>query len=197
MLHRFGPRSEKIDPDQLALMLEDVEQSIAAGEAEAEAQEFHRSRSKQAPAASQAADSIAARCPSDSAARGRGHRPRRQELPPCPCGGLRIKIGEDASERLDMIPARFRVSFVTRRPKYACRACEGEVAQAPAPERLDRKRRSDRGPGRGGRHRQICRPSTTLPAGSDLRAAKASNSTARRWRIGRAAPPAFRASPRA
>ena len=34
-----------------------------------------------------------------------------------------------------MIPARFRV-IVTRRPKYACRACEGEVAQAPAPERL-------------------------------------------------------------
>ena len=54
----------------------------------------------------------------------------------CPCcGGLRIKIGEDASERLDMIPARFRV-IVTRRPKYACRACEGEVAQAPTPERL-------------------------------------------------------------
>src|SRR5271155_1128654 len=36
--HRFGPRSEKIDPDQLALMLEDIEQSIAAGKAEAEAQ---------------------------------------------------------------------------------------------------------------------------------------------------------------
>src|SRR5277367_337477 len=36
--HRFGPRSEKIDPDQLALMLEDVEQSIAAGKAEAGAQ---------------------------------------------------------------------------------------------------------------------------------------------------------------
>ena len=28
--HRFGPRSEKIDPDQLALMLEDVEQSDAS-----------------------------------------------------------------------------------------------------------------------------------------------------------------------
>src|SRR5271154_6830043 len=36
--HRFGPRSEKIDPDQLALMLEDVEQAVAAGEAEAEAE---------------------------------------------------------------------------------------------------------------------------------------------------------------
>ena len=35
---RFGPRSEKIDPDQLALMLEDVEQAVAAGEAEAEAE---------------------------------------------------------------------------------------------------------------------------------------------------------------
>ena len=34
--HRFGLGSEKIDPDQLALMLEDVEQAIAAAEAEAE-----------------------------------------------------------------------------------------------------------------------------------------------------------------
>jgi transposase len=54
----------------------------------------------------------------------------------CPCcGGLRVKIGEDVSERLDMIPARFKV-IVTRRPKYACRDCDGEVAQAPAPEHL-------------------------------------------------------------
>jgi transposase len=44
-------------------------------------------------------------------------------------------IGEDVSERLDVTPARFKV-IVTRRPKYACRSCEGEVAQASAPERL-------------------------------------------------------------
>jgi transposase len=44
-------------------------------------------------------------------------------------------IGHDASERLDVIPAQFRV-LVTRRPKLACRACEGVVVQAPAPERL-------------------------------------------------------------
>jgi transposase len=31
-------------------------------------------------------------------------------------------IGEDTSERLDVIPAQFRV-IVTRRPKLACRAC--------------------------------------------------------------------------
>ena len=34
-----------------------------------------------------------------------------------------------------MIPAQFRV-IVTHRPKYACRACEQAVVQAPAPERL-------------------------------------------------------------
>jgi len=44
-------------------------------------------------------------------------------------------IGADVSERLDVIPAQFRV-LVTRRPKYACRACEETVVQAPAPERL-------------------------------------------------------------
>ena len=44
-------------------------------------------------------------------------------------------IGEETSQRLDVVPAQFRV-IVTHRPKYACRACEQAVVQAPAPERL-------------------------------------------------------------
>lgn len=44
-------------------------------------------------------------------------------------------IGEDVSERLDVIPAQFRV-LVTRRPKYACRRCSSAVAQAHAPEHV-------------------------------------------------------------
>jgi transposase len=44
-------------------------------------------------------------------------------------------IGEDRSERLDIVPAQVRV-LVTRRPKYACRACTDGVVQAPAPPRL-------------------------------------------------------------
>ncbi len=44
-------------------------------------------------------------------------------------------IGEDFAERLDIVPAQFRV-LVTRRPRYGCRACEGIVVQAPAPARL-------------------------------------------------------------
>lgn len=41
----------------------------------------------------------------------------------------------DVSERLDIVPAQVRV-LVTRRPKYACRACEEGVVQASAPARL-------------------------------------------------------------
>ncbi len=54
----------------------------------------------------------------------------------CPCcAGELHRIGEDVAERLDVIPAQFRV-LVVRRPKYACRACPGTILQAPAPQRL-------------------------------------------------------------
>lgn len=51
----------------------------------------------------------------------------------CPCGcGQMHKIGEDRTERLDIVPAQLRV-IVTVRPKYACRACTDGVRQAPVP----------------------------------------------------------------
>src|SRR5262249_56188552 len=54
----------------------------------------------------------------------------------CPCGGGAMHvIGEDRSQRLDVIPAQYQV-IVTRRPKYACRTCQGAVMQASAPARL-------------------------------------------------------------
>jgi len=54
----------------------------------------------------------------------------------CPCGcGLMHKIGEDRTDRLDIVPAQLRV-IVTVRPKYACRTCTNGVTQAPAPAAL-------------------------------------------------------------
>lgn len=54
----------------------------------------------------------------------------------CPCGCTdRVKIGEDRSERLDIVPARFQV-IVTVRPRYACRRCDEGVSQAAAPNWL-------------------------------------------------------------
>jgi transposase len=51
------------------------------------------------------------------------------------CGGAMHRLGEDVAKRLDVLPVQYRV-IATHRPKYACRACEGEVVQAPAPARL-------------------------------------------------------------
>jgi transposase len=47
-------------------------------------------------------------------------------------GKQKVLIGEDVSERLDVIPARFRV-IVTRRPKYVFKDADGVIqARAPA-----------------------------------------------------------------
>ena len=125
---QFGRKSEKLDPDQFALALEDVEQAVAASEA---------ADDKQNKAAA------AARAEKRRANRGAlpAHLPRvhvtiEPEDRTCPCCRSPMHaIGADVSERLDVIPAQFRV-LVTHRPKYACRACEEAVVQAPAPERL-------------------------------------------------------------
>jgi transposase len=125
--HRFGPRAESLPEDQLLLGLEEAEQLEAAGQAAEET----------APAAKVAR--AATRRPNRGALP--AHLPRVESVvdvedTACPCcaGALR-RIGEDVSERLDVVPAQFRV-LVIRRPKYACRRCEDVVVQAPAPARL-------------------------------------------------------------
>jgi transposase len=56
-----------------------------------------------------------------------------EEEKPCPCcGGARHVIGEAVSEKLDYVPATLKV-IETRRPKYACRPCQGSVAVAALP----------------------------------------------------------------
>jgi transposase len=127
---QFGKRSETLDPDQLNLALEDLEQAVAETEAEEE---------KAAVVAGRGARGATRRRKS------RGHLPEHlphihvtvePENTACPCCGRPMHvIGEDRSQRLDVVPAQYRV-LVAHRPKYACRACEGAVIQAPAPARL-------------------------------------------------------------
>jgi transposase len=126
---RFGRRSEKLDPDQLQLGLEDLEQAAAAAEA---AQETTARRSGIPRAArTERRRNLGALS---------AHLPRTEVLvdvadQSCPCcGGAVHAIGEDTSEMLDLVPAQLRVKVI-RRPRYACRACEEAVVQAPAPER--------------------------------------------------------------
>jgi transposase len=124
---RFGRSSERLDPDQLQLALEEIEQAVAQAEAAIAKRPAPSARSTQPRPAER---------PSLPA-----HLPRIEvviapEDTACPCckGPMHV-IGEEKSERLDVIPAQHRV-LVTRRPKYACRGCASAVVQAPAPERL-------------------------------------------------------------
>lgn len=142
--NHFGRKSEKLSEDQLNLGLEDLEAVIASGEAAAEKADATRKRERKVNRGNLPA-----------------HLPREEVViePPsttCPCcGGDLHVISEDRSERLDKIPAKYRV-IVTRRPKYACRTCEktgadgavvgghlkrhpketAGIIQAPAPARL-------------------------------------------------------------
>lgn len=121
--NRFGARSEKLDPDQLNLGLEDAEQALAASSA---AIERGIGRSAKATPQRRNLGNLPAHLP-------RVERVVDIDDKACPCcRGELHRIGEDVAERLDIVPAQFRV-IVTRRPKYACRACEGTVMQALAP----------------------------------------------------------------
>jgi len=161
--HRFGRRSERLDADQLMLAFEDVEQAIAAAQAAAEKNAPTRPK----PSATLKRNINRGVLPA--------HLPREEVMidvsdKTCACcGGLKHRIGEDVSERLDVIPAQLKV-IVTRRPKYACDLHRESVA-SPGAGASDRERHSDRGSGRTCVGRQICRPSAALSAGANLRPA--------------------------
>ena len=126
--HRFGRRAESLPVEQLLLGLEEAEQVEAEGFAREDAADPAKReggvRKRRANRGALPA-----------------HLPRIEQIidipdKVCPCcKGMLHVMGEDRSERLDIVPAQFRV-VVTRRPKYACRSCEEVVVQAPAPSRL-------------------------------------------------------------
>src|SRR3954470_13589965 len=103
---RFGRRSEKLDPNQLQLGLEDLEQTVAAAEA---AQEEVAARSS-IPRTPRVRRRNLGSLPA--------HLPRVEVLVDledknCPCcGGALHVIGEDTSEMLDLVPAQLRVKVI-------------------------------------------------------------------------------------
>ena len=126
-----GKRSEKLAEDARQLAFEDL--SIALAEVEAEKETCPAKPPGDAAAAKPAPKRTIGNLPAAL--------PRIEEvIEPdrlvCPCGcGILHKIGEDRSERLDIVPAQLRV-IVTVRPKYACRTCTDGVTQALAPSHL-------------------------------------------------------------
>ena len=114
---QFGRRSEKLDADQLNLAFEDIEQAIAGNEADNDRK-----------------DPVAARARAAKRRVNRGalpgHLPRLHvTVEPgdtnCPCCRVPMHvIGEETSQRLDIIPAQYRV-IVTHRPEVCLPGLRG------------------------------------------------------------------------
>jgi len=119
---RFGPRADRLDPNQLALF---------ASEVIAEAQQAE-------PAATNPKE------PAQRNAHGRKRLPADlprerivHDLPEdqraCPgCGCQRERIGSEISEQLELVPAKLYV-IEHERVKYACKQCQGQVVIADKP----------------------------------------------------------------
>lgn len=127
---QFGRKSEKIqrEIEQLELQLEDLEEGAAEKKQRA-------GRTLPAPAAA-----IFASVTEKPARRALPeHLPRQTEIhqpeqESCPgCGGELRKLGEDVSEMLEYVPARFKVIRHVR-PKLSCTKCD-VIVQAEAPSR--------------------------------------------------------------
>ena len=122
-----GKRSEKLSEDERQLAFEDLE--VAVAEVETQQAEQTPSEARPRKAARRNRGNLPAGIP-------RVERVVEPQSLNCPCGcGEMHRIGEDRTERLDIIPAQLRV-IVTVRPKYACRSCAEGITQAPAPAHL-------------------------------------------------------------
>src|SRR5499427_3389335 len=123
---RFGQSAERGRKllDQLELQLEELEASatedeVAAGSAEPDPTSV-RSFTHKKP--------VRAPLPA--------HLPRERVVVPAPpccpcCGGKLVKLGEDVTETLEVVPRQWKV-IQTVREKFSCRACE-KITQPPAP----------------------------------------------------------------
>ena len=127
---RFGKRNESLTAEQLDFFTESLDEDLGAVSAEIE-------QSEQAAA-------VTTRKPRDKAGRQAlpDHLPRIEHIHEpenCTCGqcgqGL-VKIGEDISEQLDVVPAQFTVHRHIR-PQYACRSCETVTADPIPPAIID------------------------------------------------------------
>ncbi len=125
---KFGPSSERFrgQIEQLELQLEDLEATRSANEATATPATLSPSRivkPRRRP------------LPADLPRETVTHTPKQEACPDC--GGALGPLGEDVSEMLEFVPARFKVIRIVR-PKLSCKACDC-IVQEPAPNRpIDR-----------------------------------------------------------
>jgi len=127
---KYGPSAERSRKllDQLELQLEELEAGATEDECAAEAIVAKTGQDESAVKAFARKKPVRAPLPA--------HLPRERVVVPgptsCPCcQGKLVKLGEDITETLEVIPRQWKV-IQTVREKFTCRGCE-KIAQAPAP----------------------------------------------------------------
>lgn len=135
---RFGARTERMNAEQRQMF----EEAMAEDQASLEAQ-------LQALQALQAQRGQTSAPPADENVK---RKPKRQALPDhlrrveyrhepqsttCECGQAMVRIGEDITEKLDIVPAEF---FVHRhiRGKWACKCCQILAQEPVQPQVIDK-----------------------------------------------------------
>ena len=122
---QYGPRSEKLDPAQLALF--DAAEEVGQAETQAAA-----ARVETAVRAHTRRGGGRNEFPADLPRKRIEYSLPAEQLP-CPCcGQQRTKFGEEISEQLEFIPASLLVIEHVRF-KYACKHCQEQVAVAEKP----------------------------------------------------------------
>ncbi len=132
----FGPKSDRLTPEQ-----------------EAQLEQLNKDLEAEAQRSGAASNGVLEDDEEDQKKRSRAARRRRTrhplpvhleteditiepELTPCPCcGKMPVRIGEEVTEEIDLVPAKL-IRRRTVRPKYACPCGEAGVAIAPLPPRL-------------------------------------------------------------
>ena len=132
---RFGPSSEHRRRllDQLELQLEELEATATEDTCAAELA-TEAAAARKAGRDDNARRGITRRKPARAPLP--AHLPRERVVIPAPsvcpcCQGKLVKLGEDVTETLEVIPRQWKV-IQTVREKFTCRSCE-KIAQPPAP----------------------------------------------------------------
>ena len=132
---KFAARTEAMNAEQRQLF----EETLAADEASLQAQlEALQAQATTPPAAAAEPKRQPKRqaLPEHLVRVEHHHEPENTTCPTAECGQPMVRVGEDVSERLDIIPAQF---FVHRhiRGKWACRCCQVLVQEPVEPQIID------------------------------------------------------------
>ena len=122
---RYGRKTERMDPAQLKLFLEELERQESVPDATRPVVAYVRRKPIERKGAKAAIP--------DSIPREIVRIEPDETEKTCGCGVSKVCIGCERSQVLELIPAQFKV-IVYERAKYACKACEGEgvvVAKVP------------------------------------------------------------------